>query len=541
MRLESAAYVLLHRVASADGEVCRLEDRILERHRASLGLSQRAARRLLRTGREISAADLEVSDEQKRRLLRLMIRVGLRDENLRDAEMKVLRGVAGEMKLGPLAFTELVDEVHVAHESARDKVYRLRLVEHRFHAFVLASLVVLAAAVAWIGRESLRRDDPGGSGSAFAPGMALGESPEAVFSRIHEDLRDSIVLIRTTYWMVREGYPPEMLESSGTGFFVSPLGHILTNKHVARPWLYHIDAARLRARKYERDDARTDIAVWLADSRVLDESRQKDYQTARTLGRGEVTFVRTTPNRLDRMIKVDALGRQRGEYHINGVDDLALLRVDLGTPPAAVLLHDDETALDPMQSIMTLGYPRTFSLLETGIAVPAPSRGVIRKIDGRIHVDAAIIAGNSGGPGVTLDGLAVGIVSTNHKDTSLGKLIPSRHALELLRPEHDELLAAAGTFMEAGQARAALDLLHLTERLRGSEAPPRGIDPPELRKRLLAELDDRVQAAITTADEDRAGSLLDAIAREYGAHWGRTARNERARLASRRTETSGAR
>ena len=149
---------------------------------------------------------------------------------------------------------------------------------------------------------------------------------------------------------------PEVREGQGSGVIVSSDGYVLTNNHVVR--------------------GADEPVVRLTDGREF---------TARVVG-------------------TDALR------------DLAVLKVDAGELPAAVLGDSDSVRVG--QWVLALGSPFGFENTVTAGIVSATGRSGLglssdayKDAETYIQTDAAINPGNSGGPLVNLDGEVIGINS----------------------------------------------------------------------------------------------------------------------------------
>lgn len=146
--------------------------------------------------------------------------------------------------------------------------------------------------------------------------------------------------------------------SSGTGFFVSEDGHLLTNKHVVV-------------------DEGAEYSVIMNDGRQF---------AARVLAK-------------------------------DPIQDVAVLKVDAGKFPYVPLGNSD--ALEVGQTVIAIGntlgeFQNTVSVgvlsgLNRTVTASDGAGGAIEQLQGVIQTDAAINPGNSGGPLVNLSGSAIGI------------------------------------------------------------------------------------------------------------------------------------
>jgi serine protease Do len=193
--------------------------------------------------------------------------------------------------------------------------------------------------------------------------------------RLAESLRPALVQVRRTDEN-RAADPPDSAPSPdrerpprglGSGFIVSPDGHLITNHHVVR------GASRVEVRL--RDGRRFPAQVLGSDART----------------------------------------------------DLAVLKVD-GVTSWPVMALGDSDALEVGELVMALGNPFGFEQsVSLGIISRKPSRpGVTGPGFQFIQTDAAVNPGNSGGPLVNMAGEVVGVNSMATSRGSIGFAIPSR-------------------------------------------------------------------------------------------------------------------
>ena len=180
----------------------------------------------------------------------------------------------------------------------------------------------------------------------------------------------------TVFVVVKHG----RVEQSGSGFFVSRDGHVVTNRHVVQT---------------QGGSQATRIIV-VVNSGLTD---QKRYPA--------------------KLIRLDDL------------EDLALLKVNVDDAPALPL--GKSSILSEADSVWSFGYPlgKWFAKGERGPGVTV-NRGTVsalrRNKEGvleRIQTDAQVNDGNSGGPLVSGDGRVFGVIVARLRGTSLRFAIPS--------------------------------------------------------------------------------------------------------------------
>jgi S1-C subfamily serine protease len=188
------------------------------------------------------------------------------------------------------------------------------------------------------------------SGYASGPDPGLLDAYSAAVSGAAERARGAVVHIEVAGPGGGGGRPPE--GGSGSGFFISPDGYLLTNSHV-------VHGAR-------------EMRVYLADGRRL---------------------------------RADLVGE-------DPYSDLAVLRV---SPGEAVdhLEFADSDGIKPGQIAIAIGSPMGFQQTVTAGIVSGLGRSLRaasgRLIDNIIQTDAALNPGNSGGPLVDSRGWVIGV------------------------------------------------------------------------------------------------------------------------------------
>lgn len=266
---------------------------------------------------------------------------------------------------------------------------------------------------------------------------------------------------------VQVGKPIALSGASGSGFVVSPQGHILTNRHVAAAWNSYYDFP---------DDAFPGLLLVngpkgyeIDPNQAVQPFRWVPAET-RFFGRkpmsgkvieGVNTYLDVTFNKNEQRFPA------QGKPVVSTKHDVAMIKVDLPETLAPVKLRDADATVAPGQPITVMGYPgispdvvvgefssdfsnRSAQVIQVPDATVTPGNigKVIRGQSGgkaaayyslfgdyyQLTVNATG-AGNSGGPTFDRDGNVIGIfsASTSRDDgTRITFAIPIKYGLELM-------------------------------------------------------------------------------------------------------------
>jgi len=237
----------------------------------------------------------------------------------------------------------------------------------------LAVIAMLILAAYWVGARWGAQQPinvgalPLGSDTSYVKNANYAErdaalsSDEALNVRIYRQAAPAVANVLTKATEYDFWMDPVPVEGAGSGFVIDPKGYILTNFHVVQ-------------------GAQT-IEVVLGD---------QSRHAAKFIG-----------------------ADQR--------NDVALIKIEPGKKPLAVLSLGDSAALQVGQKVLAIGNPFGFqSTLTTGV-VSALGRtvqtGQNTLIDEAIQTDAAINRGNSGGPLINTHGEVIGINSAIYTPT----------------------------------------------------------------------------------------------------------------------------
>ncbi len=326
MEAALAAYRKLCSLARADGDVCALEQRVLERYRRALGITKRKLRQPVDPDKRHLGAHGAIlgSPQECAHAMRMMARVAWANGELGPREKKLLLQVAETLGIGALQFADILTaaETEAANRTivhrrlkvggsvigaglvligglallkgpsaAEEKAERERLarIERRLENLHLedAAAAAKAANDSW---SSLLQQE-----SALARRVAdlersrtAQEAPRpgtvpADYAREIDALKAQLqrvmtarssrfkavekeyrgsVLLIVTLYDLVKGQRRRPERSSGTGFFVSPDGIIATNKHVLQPWKFVPRLVKVVSEGYRVDPASVEIMAW---------------------------------------------------------------------------------------------------------------------------------------------------------------------------------------------------------------------------------------------------------------------------------------
>jgi len=265
---------------------------------------------------------------------------------------------------------------------ATSSVVSVHVTSTVFAAFVLAVVVL---GVAW---SPWARADTGRSVQAGAVTTALNA---------------------TVFIEVERTYYGETFTTTGTGFFITEDGHILTNSHVVSDWI-EIPV---------RDD-------WV--------SVEVNVLTIKAVVRPR------TPQEKVLVAKVVALDRRR---------DLALLKASQASPDYLAL--DPDTMVGLLDDVFVLGFPFGEMLIldERGavsrkggypeVSINGGRIASLRRDDSgevvALQTDAEINPGNSGGPMINASGELVGVVYAKFGASQIAFAIPPRRVWTFLQEQ----------------------------------------------------------------------------------------------------------
>ena len=316
--------------------------------------------------------------------------------------------------------------------------------------------------------------------------------------------------------------------SEGTAFLADADGYLLTNRHVACPWLedkqFFTMVQQIR-NMGRRPVFEYQIYLWFEGDRAFNrltgfgagDELEDIYDLGSAYGRGSANQVSIAG--VARTVSQPG-SRARAPLQ----DDFAVLKINR-VPQGLVVLPLDRSfsadSLDRLAPVIALGFPLG-SRTQADVINVSVTRGHIRRtFENFFQVDTSIYRGNSGGPIIDEKGTVIGIASAVATDVALAPLpvITPLSDIGLVLP-----VAEAATFLDelkSGQPKwnGVVDL-SADEKVKDITALARAGNWHEAVQRADQSLEDSNDPALTLAaavmhycTDDRAGArrLLDRL------------------------------
>jgi S1-C subfamily serine protease len=257
-------------------------------------------------------------------------------------------------------------------------------------------------------------------------------------SRYAERYRGAVAYVAVAYALVADGHQVAGGLSEGSAFLVDQKGYLLTNRHVACPWLEDAKVAETVEAVPNHDrQLRLDyrILVWFDGQKALRRGPPAnapagidDYLEDKYFVENAYRSNGSPAVRIAGILPPPHTLRERLLSPLG--DDVAFLKID--RVPAGVLPipmpGPQELKPKALEPVLVLGFPLGSDQNMAPELVASATIGNVRRSFENVHqVSASIHPGNSGGPVVDADGRLLGIASALAKDNSPGE--PSERGL----------------------------------------------------------------------------------------------------------------
>ncbi len=239
----------------------------------------------------------------------------------------------------------------------------------------------------------------------------------------------SVAFVVVEYTVKVEEMTIYQQRTEGTAFLVDSEGYLLTNRHVACPWLedqtlFGIIGQLQAVNKTPRFDYQ--MYLWFegdtAFNRLLglDSSSELEdiYDLLSAYSRGGQPRVKIAG-----VAKAPTLTGQRIKAPLG--DDFAVLKINQlprGLLPLPLDKSLDITRLKRLSPVIALGFPLGSRTQEDTINVSVTRGHIRRTFENFFQVDTSIYRGNSGGPIIDSEGMVIGIASAVATDVAVAPM-----------------------------------------------------------------------------------------------------------------------
>jgi S1-C subfamily serine protease len=253
---------------------------------------------------------------------------------------------------------------------------------------------------------------------------------DATVRRIQQEWSRGVCLIHGVFrlrnaagdWIVHRGQPLE-IEYTGSGFLVSRVGHVMTNRHVALPWLDHPPAAALL-----ESGATPEFVRFTATFPGLAPVPIDPARTVRRQDDLDVALVQVDP---EAVAAVPALPLQT---ETDPQDDQIAIVVGYPTGLSALIARADPALVERLREVEATMTIAIDELAAAGQIAPLLTQGVVSEVRGdKLTYDAVTTHGGSGGPVFGRNGKVIAVnhaILQNYTGANFG--VPVRFGAELL-------------------------------------------------------------------------------------------------------------
>lgn len=240
----------------------------------------------------------------------------------------------------------------------------------------------------------------------------------------------SVAFVVVEYWVQEGSTTLYRRRAEGTAFLVDREGYLLTNRHVACPWLddetLHVGIKELRQTGRSPSFGYR-MFLWFEGEKAF--NRTAGLMESADLA--DVYFLASafrtngTPRlTIAGVAKPPVKTRELVRSPLR--DDFAVLKIDRmpeGLNPLPLDERMDPQKIPKLSPVITLGFPLGSQTQATHVNVSVARGNIRRSFEDLLQVDASIYGGSSGGPIIDIRGRVIGIASGVAIDRAPG-LIP---------------------------------------------------------------------------------------------------------------------
>jgi S1-C subfamily serine protease len=356
---------------------------------------------------EILSADYEIKDFQARI-----------DELELPNDAKVLLKImlADDPDLRPQSMAEVAENlsqiIEKKIETIPSPVREIRGLKKRISLLVLImALLLVLGILAWLYFPFKNRNS------------------EVILEDFANRYASSVAFVLSDYWLADGKTYFYRNRTEGTAFLVDKEGYLLTNRHVACPWLednnlYAIINRLRQLQKPVRLGYR--IFLWFEGEKAF--KRLPDLPGSPDLE--DIYFVESaySTNGVSRLTIAGVAKPPVKTWQIIKSplkDDFAVLKVDRlpdGLEPLPIDYEMEALKIQKLSPVITLGFPLGSRTQANTVNVSVTRGHVRRTFENSVQVDTSIHRGNSGGPIIDTSGKVIGIASKVAADYTVGPM-----------------------------------------------------------------------------------------------------------------------
>ena len=260
-----------------------------------------------------------------------------------------------------------------------------------------------------------------------------------------ERYKGSVAFVLSTYELLVEGRTVHANGGEGTAFLIDRDGYLLTNRHVACPWLNDgelLAKAQALVASDLKPEFRYRIYLWFEGAAAFKPSSAVLPSQVRRIADQyylENAFRSDGHPALDIAgVLPPSRGLKRGGPAVAD-DDVALLKIegrfDARTPlPLAVFKPGESVPRGA--PVFALGFPQGSSTQQRTVTLGFSQGTIRRSFENQIQAHLSLHSGNSGGPVIDTDGRVIGIASAIARSllaeyTDFGLVLPIARARAL--------------------------------------------------------------------------------------------------------------